>query len=141
MCSEKRATDRPRLTTSYSGNVHDTIRLYRLLESDKHLSKAFITLPQFLSNYRCQVFVKMKEDLKKLKQSISRDILPLKEMLSHQFDETNKQEWLKFVKQVRNSVIQKPDQYIEMQSLPDQEILSQIVTEIFDEFIRQYISE
>lgn len=66
---------------------------------------------------------------------------PLKEMLSHRYDPIRKKEWLQLIAKVKNSVIQNPDQYIEMEILPSRESLTELLNEIFDEYIKRYINE
>jgi hypothetical protein len=83
----------------------------------------------------------MKEDLKVLKQKINAEMQPLKEMLSHRYDPVQKKQWLQFITKVKSSVMRNPDQYIEMEMLPSPEILSELLNEIFDEYVRRYINE
>jgi len=78
-------------------------------------------------------------DLKTLKQKINVDIQPLKEMLSHRYDPMKKKQWLTFVNRIKDSVIQNPSQYIETEDLPDYETLSNLVNDIFDDYVKRYI--
>jgi hypothetical protein len=83
----------------------------------------------------------MKEDLKVLKQKVNAEMQPLKEMLSHRYDPVQKKQWLQFVVKVKSSVMQNPDQYIGMEILPSPKILSELLDEIFDDYVRRYINE
>lgn len=76
-----------------------------------------------------------------MKQRISKDIQPLKEMLSDRYDPSRKQAWLNFIKTTKNSILQNPDQYIDIEKLPAPETLSLLVNEIFDEYITWYTSQ
>lgn len=83
----------------------------------------------------------MTEDIKVIKQKVNAEIQPLKEMLSHRYDPVKKKEWLQFIAKTKNSIIQHPDQYIGMEILPSPEILSELLNEIFDDYIKRYINE
>jgi len=78
-------------------------------------------------------------DLKALKQKINVDIQPLKEMLSHRYDPMQKKQWLALIRRVKDSIVQNPEQYIEAESLPDHETLSNLVNDIFEDYVKRYI--
>jgi hypothetical protein len=116
---------------------------FLLTEDFVHLIIYFYLLqPYILDEGLVNIYhVLMKEDLKVLKQKINAEMQPLKEMLSHRYDPVQKKQWLQFITKVKSSVVRNPDQYIAMEILPSAEILSELLGEIFDEYIRRYISE
>jgi hypothetical protein len=76
----------------------------------------------------------MDETFKSYKRRFNNALQPIKVMLVHQQAAMTKSEWLMLVERTRNSVIEKPREYLSVDA-PDQELLEQIVDQIFADFI------
>jgi hypothetical protein len=78
----------------------------------------------------------MNDIVRSHKRKFNYALEPIKVMLVHQQNILKKKEWLSFVERTKLSVIHQPEQYIG-QDLPERKMLTDIVTTIFEEFLRE----
>jgi hypothetical protein len=73
-------------------------------------------------------------EIARFKQKFNYELKPIKDMLLHRKEEMSTDQWMDFVEQTRQSILNNPDQFLE-KVLPKKDILELIVNKIFEEFL------
>lgn len=78
----------------------------------------------------------MDEKFKSYKRRFNNSLQPIKVMLVHQHAVLPRSEWLTLVDRTRHAVIEKPNEYLNVDA-PDRKLLEQVIGQIFEDFIHQ----
>ncbi len=75
------------------------------------------------------------DELKLYKRRFNHRLEPIKVMLVQRQYSLSRKRWLSFVEQTKWSILHEPEEYVGP-NLPDSETLQIIITEIFDDFLK-----
>ncbi len=81
----------------------------------------------------------MTDEITSTKMKFNRSLEPIKVMLVNKKDKLDKIRWDAFVERTKESIMRCPDQYLG-RDLPNPEILSVVVKEIFADFVSKETS-
>lgn len=70
------------------------------------------------------------------KRQFSHDLIPFLDMLAHRQLQMQYQDWVEMVNRIASSIERNPEQYLG-RDLPKHEIISNVIKEIFDDFLRK----